>query len=48
MDKFISVELDRFGFMIDSYWFYLSISWQLIGIGIALVVARRFYLKRVK
>lgn len=46
MDKFIGIELDHYGFLIDSKWFYLSISYELIGLVIALVIARRYFLNR--
>ena len=48
MDKFIGIELDKFGFVVDSYWFYLSISWELIGIVTALIIARRIYLRKMR
>lgn len=47
-DSFLSIEFDRYGFTIDSYWFYLSLSWQIIGILTGLIIARRFYLKRMR
>lgn len=46
MDKYLGIELDRFGFTIDSAWFYLSISYNLLLIAGAFLLARRFYLKR--
>lgn len=46
MDKYLGIELDRFGFTIDSEWFYLSISYNLFLVIGAFIIARRFYLKR--
>jgi hypothetical protein len=47
-DSFLSIELDRYGFTIDSYYFYLSLSWQFIAVVAGLIIARRFYLKRMR
>lgn len=46
MNSFISFELDRYGFFIDSAWFYLSISYNLMLVTAGVIIARRFYLKR--
>ena len=42
----LGVHLDNYGFTIDSAWFYLSISYNLLLIAGAFILARRFYLKR--
>jgi len=42
----LSIHLDGFGFTIDSVWFYLSISYNLLLVAGAFILARRFYLKR--
>lgn len=43
MDKIIGIELDRWGFTIDSQWLYISIGWQLIGIATAALIVWRIY-----
>ena len=42
-DSFLSIELDGYGFTIDSYWFYLSLSWQIIALSAAAIVAYKVY-----
>lgn len=46
MDSFFAVAFDQYGFLIDSEWFYLSISYNLLLIAGAFILARRFYVKR--
>jgi hypothetical protein len=42
-DSFLSIEFDRYGFTIDSYYFYFSLSWLAIGVISAAAIAYRIY-----
>ncbi len=47
-DSFLSIELDGYGFTINSSPFYLSLSWGFIAVLTGLIIARRFYLMRMR
>lgn len=47
-DSFLEIHFDRYGFTIDSMPFYLSLSWGFIAVLTGLIIARRFYVKRMK
>ena len=46
MDKFLGIELDGYGFTIDSYWAYISLSWQLLATAALVIVAYKLYRKK--
>lgn len=46
MDKIIGIELDKFGFSIDSEWVYLSLSWQFITLALLSGVAYKIYKRK--
>ena len=46
-DSFLSIELDSYGFTIDSYWFYVSLSWQMLLVSAVAFVGYKIY-KRSK
>lgn len=47
-DSFLSIEFDDYGFTIDSYWFYLSLSWLAIGVIATALVGYKIYKRREK
>ena len=46
MDTFLTFEIDKYGIMLDTYWLYISLSWQIISIAVGLIITRRIFLKR--
>jgi hypothetical protein len=45
-EGFFTIEVDTYGFMLDSYWCYIALSWELLIIGgviaTALVVFKKW------
>ena len=48
MDKFLGIELDGYGFTIDSYWAYISLSWRFIATALLVSVGYKIYKHRQK
>lgn len=47
-ENLMTIELNEYGFQIDTAWAYIALSWNLLGTIALAIVARRFYLKRKK
>ena len=47
-EGFFTIELGRYGFMIDTAWCYIALSWELLATTTILILARRIYIKRKK
>jgi hypothetical protein len=39
----MKIELDSFGFMFNTEWAYVSLSWELLIVSVLLGVAYKFY-----
>lgn len=39
----MKIELDGYGFMFDSEWCYISLSWQMLALAISSVIAYKSY-----
>ena len=46
MDKFLGIELDGYGFTIDSYWAYISLSWQILATATIALIVYKIYKNR--
>lgn len=44
-DSFLSLEFDRYGFTIDSYWAYLSLSWGFLALSAVIFIGYRIFRK---
>jgi hypothetical protein len=42
----MTIEIDTYGFMLDTEWAYVSLSWQLLITSALLGIAYKFYLVR--
>jgi hypothetical protein len=45
-DSFLSIEFDSYGFTLDSYWFYVSLSWQMLLVSAVVFIGYRIYRNR--
>jgi hypothetical protein len=46
-EGFFTIELGRYGFMFDTNWCYVALSWELIGLSVASYIIYRV-IKRKK
>ena len=39
----MTIELDHYGFMLDTEWCYVALSWQLLATATLLLIGYKFY-----
>jgi hypothetical protein len=45
-EGFFTIEIDSYGFMLDTNWCYLALSWQMIAIATTLLIAYKIYKRK--
>lgn len=43
---FVNIEINGYGFCLDSEWTYLALSWKLIATAVLVVIGYKIYKKR--
>ena len=42
----MTIEIDRYGFMIDAEWFYIALTWQIMVTTALVVTAYKIYKRK--